>query len=165
MWTATWLHDVLEDTDTSEEELINKFGENVCKIVWSLTDGNRSEKKHLIKYLIKMKIEEIYQVIAQSIVDSIDADWEKSILRITYTGSSIEYNLGYWDNNPIEKDSDYNGGYEIMTKIEELHKITIDGGNNIWNRIEFKLTSDGEMNLEFIWDQELFDELERLSKE
>lgn len=112
-----------------------------------------------------MKIEEIYQVIAQSIVDSIDADWEKSILRITYTGTSIEYNLGYWDNNPIEKDSDYNGGYEIMTKIEELHKITIDGGNNKWNRIEFKLTSDGEMNLEFIWDQELFDELERLSKE
>lgn len=112
-----------------------------------------------------MKIEEIYHVIGQSIVDSIDTDWENSILRITYTGNSIEYNLDYWDNDPIEKDSDYNGGYEIMKKIEELHKITTEGGNNKWNKIEFKLSSDGKMNLEFIWDQELFDDLERLSKE
>jgi (p)ppGpp synthase/HD superfamily hydrolase len=51
LWTAAWLHDILEDTDTSEEELIQKFGENVCKIVWSLTDGadgNRSEKKQVM---------------------------------------------------------------------------------------------------------------------
>lgn len=49
--------------------------------------------------------------------------------------------------------------------MKELHEITTEGGNNRWNRIEFKLSSDGKMNLEFIWDQELFDELERLSKE
>ena len=51
LWTAAWLHDVLEDTDTSEEELIQNFGENICKIVWSLTDGtegNRSEKKQVM---------------------------------------------------------------------------------------------------------------------
>ena len=112
-----------------------------------------------------MKIEEIYHAIGQSIVDSIDADWEKSILRITYTGNSIEYNLWYWDNENIEKDSDYIGGYEIMKKIDKLHEITTGEGNNKWNKIEFKLAADGKMNLEFIWDQELFDEIERLSKE
>ena len=62
-------------------------------------------------------------------------------------------------------DSDYNGGYEILKKIDELHKITTEGGHNKWNRLEYKLTSDGEMDLDFIWDQELFDEIERLSKE
>jgi len=51
-----------------------------------------------------------------------DADWENSILRITYTGNSIEYNLRYWDNDNIEKDSDYIGGYEIMKKIDKLMK-------------------------------------------
>jgi hypothetical protein len=112
-----------------------------------------------------MKVEEIYTAIGQSIVDSIDADWEKSILRITYTGNSIKYNLGYWDTEDIEKDSDYVGGYEIMKKIDKLHEITTEGGHNKWNRIEFKLTADGDMELEFIWDQELFDELERLAKE
>ena len=51
LWAAAWLHDILEDTDTSEEELIQNFGENICKIVWSLTDGvegNRFEKKQVM---------------------------------------------------------------------------------------------------------------------
>jgi (p)ppGpp synthase/HD superfamily hydrolase len=50
---AAILHDVLEDTDTSVTEMLNKFGEEVTKIVIELTDvfisgagyGNRAERK------------------------------------------------------------------------------------------------------------------------
>jgi (p)ppGpp synthase/HD superfamily hydrolase len=48
LWSSAWLHDVLEDTDTARDEIIDKFGVNVFEIVWSLTDGkgdNRKEKK------------------------------------------------------------------------------------------------------------------------
>lgn len=57
LWKAAWLHDVLEDTNTSKEELINIFGLDICEIVWALTDGlgkNRMEKKeHMYNKLIQ----------------------------------------------------------------------------------------------------------------
>ncbi|TDW46560.1 hypothetical protein EV144_106232 [Flavobacterium sp. 270] len=111
-----------------------------------------------------MKIEEIYQAIGQSIVDSIEENWDYAILDIKYTGKSGGFSLNYFIDGD-EKNSEYTGGYSIYKTVKELHEITTEGGNNRWNRIEFKLSSDGKMNLEFIWDQELFDELERLSKE
>jgi len=48
LWSSAWLHDVLEDTDTARDEIIDRFGINIFEIVWSLTDGkgeNRKEKK------------------------------------------------------------------------------------------------------------------------
>ncbi|WP_281226621.1 hypothetical protein [Flavobacterium aquiphilum] len=48
LWICAWLHDVLEDTTTTKQELISKFGTNIYEIVWSLTDGehgNRKERK------------------------------------------------------------------------------------------------------------------------
>ncbi|MEW5675963.1 hypothetical protein ABGT15_06580 [Flavobacterium enshiense] len=112
-----------------------------------------------------MKIEEIYHAIGQSIVDSIEDDWDHAILNIKYTGKSGGFDLSYFIKEQ-EKNSDYSaGGYNIYKAVKELHQITTEGGHNKWNRIEFKLTADGDMDLEFIWDQELFDELERLSKE
>lgn len=110
-----------------------------------------------------MKIEDIYHLIGQSIVDSIEENWSHSILKIKYTGKSGGFNLNYWSENE-KKSISLQNSYNTYEAIEELHKITTEGGNNKWNRIEFKLTSEGDMNLEFIWDQELFDELEKLSK-
>lgn len=113
-----------------------------------------------------MKIEEIYTELGQSIVDSIDTDWNLAVLEIEFTGNSSQFSLSYFVNNE-EFYSDYSGHYsELHDYVKELHQITIDEGfYTKWNRIEFKLTPDGQMNLEYIWDQELFDEIERLSKE
>ena len=51
LWIGAWLHDILEDTNTTKQELVDKFGINIYEIVWSLTDGkngNRYEKKQLM---------------------------------------------------------------------------------------------------------------------
>jgi (p)ppGpp synthase/HD superfamily hydrolase len=51
LWSSAWLHDVLEDTNTTRHEIIDKFGTNIFEIVWSLTDGegeNRKEKKQIM---------------------------------------------------------------------------------------------------------------------
>ena len=51
LWSSAWLHDVLEDTNTTKDEVIDKFGTNIFEIVWSLTDGegdNRKEKKQIM---------------------------------------------------------------------------------------------------------------------
>lgn len=35
---AAWLHDILEDTETTREEILERFGERVCALVEALTD-------------------------------------------------------------------------------------------------------------------------------
>lgn len=45
---ATWLHDTVEDTNTSLEEIDIRFGAEVKDIVWRVTDepgANRKERK------------------------------------------------------------------------------------------------------------------------
>ena len=48
MIAAAWLHDVLEDTDITFEDIVNHTNRNVAKLVLSLTDqspeGNRAER-------------------------------------------------------------------------------------------------------------------------
>lgn len=43
-----------------------------------------------------MKIEEIFQTIGQSIVDSIEENWDYAILDIKYTGKSGGFSLNYF---------------------------------------------------------------------
>lgn len=53
MLCAALLHDVLEDTDTTEQEITKEFGESVCEMVKWLTDvskpedGNRAIRKEI----------------------------------------------------------------------------------------------------------------------
>lgn len=53
MIAAAWLHDVLEDTDATFDELLTLFGTEVARLVWGLTDvsrpedGNRAHRKRL----------------------------------------------------------------------------------------------------------------------
>ena len=51
LWIGAWLHDVLEDTNATKEELIDMFGVAVFEMVNSLTDGefgDRREKKEVM---------------------------------------------------------------------------------------------------------------------
>lgn len=51
LWIGAWLHDVLEDTNATKEELIDMFGIAVFEMVNSLTDGefgDRKEKKEIM---------------------------------------------------------------------------------------------------------------------
>lgn len=48
LWISAWLHDILEDTATSGQELADEFGDNISETVWALSDegnGGRNEKK------------------------------------------------------------------------------------------------------------------------
>lgn len=50
---SAWLHDVIEDTEVTREELAEKFGEKVAVIVYALSDekGNSREERKINFYL------------------------------------------------------------------------------------------------------------------
>lgn len=57
---AGWLHDVLEDTATSKDEIVKNFGEEVADIVYLVSDepgADREEKKHKTYCKIRGHIE------------------------------------------------------------------------------------------------------------
>jgi len=43
--TAAWLHDVVEDTPTSVEEVRDLFGEGVASLVWAVTSAEGKNRK------------------------------------------------------------------------------------------------------------------------
>lgn len=111
-----------------------------------------------------MTVNDMYSLIGQSIIDSIDDNWDRALLKIKHNGKSGGFNLNYWKLDK-KKSIRLQNSYQLYKAIKELHQITTEGGHNKWNRLEYRLTPDGEMDLEFIWDQALFDEIERLSNE
>ena len=104
-------------------------------------------------------VSDIYKKIGQAILDSIEEDWTNAILNIEFIGS-IGTNLIYFDKNNNEKSEWLESDENIEDEIEKLHQITTEGGNNKWNKAVFSLKPDGDFNMEFIWDQELQDEVE-----
>mgnify|MGYP003603853179 CR=1 FL=1 len=108
-----------------------------------------------------MTVDEIYKKIGQAIFNNIEKqDWSNAQLHIEVIGSSVDFK-GFLDDN---ERFNAPGGFSLAKSILSLHEITTEGGNNKWNRAIFSLTSKGKFDMEFIWDQELHDEIERLSK-
>ena len=50
--SAAWLHDILEDTDTSRDDLESKFWSDVANLVWAVTneDGCNRAERHVKTY-------------------------------------------------------------------------------------------------------------------
>jgi hypothetical protein len=112
-----------------------------------------------------MTVNEIYERIAQNLHNAIDSpNWEKAVLNIEFEGV-VGYNGDYEDKAEKKSISVRQISREIRHWIRELQEITTEGGNNKWNRAIFTLFPTGKFDMEFIWDQELNDEIERLSKE
>ena len=51
---AAWLHDVIEDTDTTLEEVAAEFGELTAKIVWAVTGVGETRKERVESIYEKM---------------------------------------------------------------------------------------------------------------
>ncbi|SEH62275.1 hypothetical protein SAMN02927937_00550 [Paenimyroides aquimaris] len=112
-----------------------------------------------------MTVDEIYSKIGQEMFNVIEGDvWTNARLEFKIVGNGVVgYTGEYIENNEVKNISIRNITRELSVWIKELHEITTGGGNNKWNRAFFTINSGGNFGMEFIWDKELNDEIERLN--
>jgi (p)ppGpp synthase/HD superfamily hydrolase len=74
---AAWLHDTIEDTDVTVEDIRGEFGDDVADLVWRLTDeqgGSRKERHHRTHLKIRGRSDAVRVKLADRI-----ANFEASI--------------------------------------------------------------------------------------
>jgi len=113
-----------------------------------------------------MTLDEIYLNIAQGITNAIEHNgWTQARLDIEVVANGVVGYTGVYHTDSTTVDLPVRKiPRDIRNWLRELHSITTKGGNNRWNRAVFSLTPDGKFDMEFIWDQGLQDEIERLAK-
>ena len=111
-------------------------------------------------------VDEIYLAIRNNINDVIKENWGTAILKFEVIGDMVSNQGTYVNEKGENKQIDVDElDFELTFDLLDLHAITTEGGANKWNRAVYTLTPDGKFDMEFIWDQALQDEIERLSKE
>lgn len=112
-----------------------------------------------------MNVSEIYTQLGQFVVDIIPEDnWTEAFLNIKLVPKNIGMTGKYKSQEGKEVSLRTRFSEELGNSLFELHRITTEGGHNRWNRALFKLWPGGKFDMEFTWDQELHDEIERLNK-
>jgi len=115
--TAAWLHDVLEDTDASNDQIEEIFGKCVLDIVYCVTDGEgatRSERKKEVYKKIIANQDAINVKLADRIanVEACFLDGNKKI--VTYKGEHSEF------VSVIEPHTNTKIGVELLKYLNKL---------------------------------------------
>lgn len=113
MMCAAYLHDTLEDTETTYEELVETFGEKVADLVKELThEGKADEKGYYFPHL-KSKEAIIIKV----------ADRLSNLTRMSCWDKSRQEHY-------LKKSKFWKDGSEDTIKTEELNKVYWEGYND-----------------------------------
>lgn len=110
-------------------------------------------------------IKEICEHFGQEMVDSIPnkLPFQKAVLFFERQPGMTGYHALLYDQEGREN----NLNVDLNTQaIEDLYQITskFNDGNNEWNKAKFTLFPDKKINLEFEFDKEWQDEIDRLNR-
>ena len=113
-----------------------------------------------------MDLSDIYQQIAHKIKTIIKEDWSEATLEVERADGSIEF-IGKYSTplNAKKTNQAFSVDYSFYKLFKQLHQITSTNLKNNWNRAKYTLYSDGNFEIDFEWDQDLADEIERLGRE
>jgi (p)ppGpp synthase/HD superfamily hydrolase len=91
---AAWLHDAVEDTATTVEDVRREFGDDVADLVWRLTDepgNNRKERHHLTHLKIRGRPEAVRIKLADRIANVESSIEERTHLRGMYRHEHAQF--------------------------------------------------------------------------
>ena len=106
-------------------------------------------------------VNEIYILLGSSIIDNSPKHWSKAILTLEVQPKYSSYNGVFETPNRIQDVSVFDFPIEIGEAIISLHRITTNGGHNKRNKAKFTVTPDKQFEIEFIWDEEWQNEVDR----
>jgi hypothetical protein len=110
--------------------------------------------------------EEIYKKLVVNIKNSTDEIWDKAILKINVAQKFSSF-TGYYYMNDIKRPMRVSKfDLDIDNDLIDLHTITtaIEKKFEKWNTAYFTLKNDNNFEIEFLWDQELFDSVYKNNK-
>ena len=122
---------------------------------------------HLL--ISKMNQKEIFNLLAHGIIDALPQgeQFERTVLWIMCLDENVVEFNAKMINGDVEKSLEINMGYKYAKAVLKLHQITQNEPpiHKNWNRAKYTLYPEGKMNIEYIWDQELQDEVDRHNNE
>ena len=114
-------------------------------------------------------IKEIINELANSVLDILPKNeaFQYIVLKIKRLEDNVGFQGFYFDEQGIRKSLsiwDFNFNSD---RIHELYKITTEQPpkHKNWNRADFTIYSDGRFNMEYIWDQQLQDEVDKYNND
>ena len=112
-------------------------------------------------------IEQIYNFMGQCIYDNLPIDeWHLVTLNLEVDTGYVSYGGKITDTeNETKTFSVRNFPDDFDDAIHRLHKITTEGDHNRWNKAKFTMDANHKFEMEFIWDQEQQDEVDKLNEE
>jgi (p)ppGpp synthase/HD superfamily hydrolase len=96
---AAWLHDTVEDTEVTEDDIRREFGDDVGDLVWRLTDeagGNRKERHRLTHLKIRGRPEAVRVKLADRIANVESSLEERTHLRGMYRAEHPAFREHLW---------------------------------------------------------------------
>lgn len=114
-------------------------------------------------------MKEIFELLGQGLADAIppNIDYVKGVLNIMRLEKVAEFKGYAIDKNKQKQNLEINFGYAHAKAVHKLYEITqshpLEHRN--WNRAIFTLYPDHKFEMEYIWDQELQDEVDKYNNE
>ena len=111
------------------------------------------------------KVDDLYLSVAQNMVQNIKRTWDIAKIQVEVFDDAIKLKGGSYEKDIFTsfKFRDFNR--KIISDFENIHQITTFESENNWNRAQFTLEPTGKFKMDFEWDQELADEIERLNND
>jgi len=114
-----------------------------------------------------MEQKEIFYTLAQAAFESVRNvfQWDKSVLYIKRLEGNVGFKSFFTFGDDIEIPIDTEANYQTSLAVHELHRFTSNtfSENNKWNRLRFVLYTDNKINIEYIWDEELQNEVDKIN--
>lgn len=115
-----------------------------------------------------MEQKEIFSLLATGLINNIpqDQSFDKAVLNIMRQPAMVEFKSYLVENNRKKIDLDISMGYKYAKAVLELYNLTQNSFpvHKNWNRAIFTLFPDNKIEIEYIWDQDLQDEVDKYNK-
>jgi len=115
-----------------------------------------------------MEQQEIFRVLGQATLKSVEVinNWKQAILHIERQEKSVGFRSSYVDADNKEVEISTTAEYSAVKAVKALYKHTSEFPlkHKDWNKAKFVVTPDYKFKIEYIWDQEWQDEIDRLNK-